>query len=90
MPVKTSPALRLMLPLLLMLASGCAQLSPPPAAVVPPPRVPPLPSEARQPTQPKECLPTCSAALTKLRTELLHTLTQPGSPARPASAPTTP
>ena len=90
MPVNHLPLPRLMLPLLLMLVSGCAQLSPPPAAVVPPPRVPPLPAEARQPAPPPICSPTCSAGLTRLRTELLGTLTHPASPGAPASAPTKP
>ena len=70
----------LMLAPLLMLASACAHKSPPspPPAVVPPPAIPALPHQARQPTPPPICLPTCSAGLTRLRMELLDMLTKPG------------
>lgn len=75
---------------LLTLAAGCASRSPvSPPVVVQPARIPPLPAQARQPTPPSECLPTCSAGLMRLRTELLDLLTRPTAPAAPASAPTT-
>lgn len=74
---------RSLMPLLLpMLVSACAGVSQPsPPVVVPPPAIPPLPAVARQPTPPPICSPTCSAGLTKLRTELLNMLTQPALPA---------
>lgn len=77
-----SMALSVLLP---MLVSGCATPSPP-SVVVPSARVP-LPGEARQPTPPSECLPTCSEGLTRLRIELLDSLTKPTSPGTPASKP---
>ncbi len=81
----------LMLLALPMLVSACAGVSQPsPPVVVPPPAIPPLPTEARQPTPPPICSPTCSAGLMRLRTELLDTLTRLTSPAEPASAHTTP
>lgn len=85
-----SIARSLMLLLLPMLVSACAGVSQPsPPVVAPPPAIPPLPAVARQPTPPPICSPTCSAGLTKLRTELLNMLTQPVSPAGGASGPTT-
>lgn len=75
---------------LLMLVGGCATNSPPPVLVpAPSPAIPPLPAEARQPKPPIECLPTCSEGLMRLRKELLRTLQQLHSPAKPANAPTT-
>ena len=54
---------RLTLPLLLLLLTACnSKLI---ALPVDPPAVPPLPVEAKQPTQPDYCLPTCSAGLTR-------------------------
>lgn len=81
----TVPALMLLLPVLLL--AGCKLNSLP--IVVEPARIPPLTQEARQPEPPKECSPTCSAGLTKLRTELLNSLTSRESPALPASSSTT-
>lgn len=81
-PANVKNRLVLMLTLLVVLVSGCAlPLQPPePQAAA----IPPLPPQARQPTPPSECLPSCSAGLTRLRTELLDSLmklTYPGSPA---------
>ena len=78
---------RSLMPLLLpMLVSACAGVSQPsPPVVVPPPAIPPLPAVARQPTPPPICSPTCSAGLTRLRTELLNMLTQPALPAEGVS-----
>lgn len=82
--------LLLLLPLV-MLASACAPLKPDSAQASASARapVPPLPLEARQPTPPSVCLPTCSEGLTRLRTELLNSLTQAAVPGSPASASTT-
>lgn len=78
----------LLLPLL-MLVCACAPLKPVSASASEYAPVPPLPGEARQPTPPPECLPKCSVGLTRLRTELLNSLTKAESPVSPASAPTT-
>lgn len=81
------PIWRAALPLLLMLLSACGHDSPlrrPPAV----PEVPPLPQAARQPERPPICKPTCTEGLTRLRMELLDSLTVPPSPEKPASAPT--
>ena len=81
----------LTLTLLLLLSSGCATKPPalPPLPVAPP-LVPPLPQQARQPTPPPWCLPTCSAALGKRLSTLADTLTKPetqGLPAKPVTTP---
>ena len=82
---------RLLMPVLLgLLVSGCATVSPSlPPPVVQPPAIPTLPMQARQPKSPPICLPTCSAGLTRLRMELLDSLTSPQPLAKPASAATT-
>lgn len=59
----------MLLPLMTLLA-GCAHESP--SYHADPPAVPVLPVEARQPTPPAICLPTCSAGLMRLREELLN------------------
>ena len=59
----------MLLPLMTLLA-GCAHESP--SYHADPPAVPVLPVEARQPTPPEICLPSCSAGLTRLRVELLN------------------
>ena len=59
----------MLLPLMTLLA-GCAHESPSYHAA--PPVVPVLPVEARQPTPPAICLPSCSAGLMRLREELLN------------------
>lgn len=87
MPERKSPTWRALSLVLLMLAAGCATNSPAPV-VSPAPPIPPLPAEALQPPRPKECTPTCSAGLMKLRTELLNTLTKRASPVKPAPAST--
>ncbi len=58
----------MLLPLMTLLA-GCAHESP--SYHADPPAVPVLPMEARQPTPPEICLPSCSAGLMRLREELL-------------------
>lgn len=73
----------LMLPLLLLLAAGCA--TPLPRSALTAPRLPP---EAAQPTPPPICSPTCSAGLTRLRTESLDLLIERMQPDSAASAPT--
>ena len=63
--------------LLALLMSGCACKLPNSA---PPPierPEPPLSNQARQPAIPLECLPPCSAALTRERESWLPTLTLP-------------
>lgn len=92
MTLKSKRPLRLLPPLLLLtLVCGCAPLKPdsaqPSASERAP--VPALPSQARQPKPPSDCLPTCSDGLTRLRTESLDSLTKAASPVSPASAPTT-
>ena len=80
-----------LLPLLLaLLVSGCATNSPLPAPQTEPPRNPPLPMEARQPTPPEACLPTCKEGWLKLRTELSNLLTKAGLPGSGASGSTKP
>lgn len=84
--------LPLLLPLLLaMLVCACAPLNPGSAQPSQQSRapVPPLPTEARQPTPPPICLPTCKEGLTTLRIELLDSLTKAAAPGSPASASTT-
>jgi hypothetical protein len=77
----------LLLPLLLL--AGCpASLPLSPPRHVEPPAIPPLPATARQPQTPSECLPTCSAGLTKLRESWRQQLTLPASPASSVSVPT--
>ena len=85
MPKRIAPVM-LLIPLAALLA-GCKLSSLP--TVPEPAEVPPLPKVARQPQPPSECLPKCSAGLTKLRTELLDSLTKPTQPALPVSAHTT-
>lgn len=75
MPNKNSTPWPLMLLPLALLLSGCASESP--SYPVDPPRVPPLAKEARQPTPPAWCSPTCSAGLTQQRESWLRMLTAP-------------
>ncbi len=74
------------LPLVAFLLAGCAKqlqpLPPPPSQGV---RLTPLPSSARQPTPPPECLPTCTAGLTRERDSSRELLTNATSPAAPVS-----
>ena len=71
---KKLPLRLLMLLPALLLLSACAHKS---SAYVEPPAIPPLPSEARQPTIPSACLPSCSANLTTERESWLSTLIGP-------------
>lgn len=71
--------------------AGC--VTQPPALPPEPVRsvqIPPLPTWARQPVTPSECLPTCSDALTRERENWQTLLTGDTLPAAPASASTTP
>lgn len=71
-----------------VLLQACASNSPQHVPVaVQAAQVPPLPTQARQPTPPPICLPTCSDGLTKLYRELQDSLTRLTTPASPASAP---
>lgn len=90
----------LLLPSLLLSAAlaGCATRSQP-LASPPVPRLtlPALPDSAKQPSKPQICSETCSLGLMNLLVELerlrskqASSLTNPGSPAEPASPPTTP
>lgn len=76
--------------LLTVLLPGC---STPPMPLQPKPvegvRPQPLPTYARQPETPSECLPTCSDALTVERESWRTLLTDAALPAGPASASTT-
>ena len=71
--------------LVLLWLTGCATPpAPPPSLPVKSVQIPPLPSYARQPPMPPECLPSCESALTTERESwhgLLMTLTLPGLPA---------
>lgn len=89
-----------LLPWLLLAAAlvGCATRSQP-LASPPVPRLtlPALPDSAKQPSKPQICSETCSLGLMNLLVELerlrskqASSLTNPGSPAEPASPPTTP
>ena len=83
---------RAAMPLLLaLLLTACATPPAPlPPAAVPPPQIPPLPAQARQPTAPAICSPSCSAALGIWLQSLQEQLTPPAPPASPASGPMTP
>lgn len=90
----------LLLPWLLPIAAlaGCATPSQPiDSQPVPRLRLPALPDSAKQPSKPQICSETCSLGLMNLLVELerlrskqASSLTNPGSPAEPASPPTTP
>jgi len=74
----------LLLPLLL--ATACASVPPPlPPLVVPPAAIPSLPAQARQPTTPAECSPTCSDGWKRLVESLLQKPTAAALPAGPAN-----
>lgn len=84
-------ACALIVTLLLPALFGCATApSSSPPRVAPESPIPPLPLQARQPTRPEICSPTCSAGLMRLREELGHLQTKPLQPAEPAKAPMTP
>ncbi len=73
------------------LLSGCVTPQPPlPPGPVSSVQLPPLPTFARQPETPSECLPTCLDALTSERAYWQTLLTGDTLPAAPASASTTP
>ena len=71
--------------LVLLWLTGCATPpAPPPSLPVKSVQIPPLPSYARQPPMPPECLPSCAGALTTKRESwhgLLMMRTLPGLPA---------
>lgn len=72
------------------LLSGCVTPQPPlPPEPVRSVQLPPLPTFARQPATPSECLPTCLDALTSERESWQTLLTGDTLPAAPASASTT-
>ena len=77
----------LTLPLLMLLLAGCQPaLLPLLPKPVPPPRIPPLSAQARQPLIRSECLPSCSAGLTRLRESSLGSPTNevpPGQLVKP-------
>lgn len=80
------PPLLLIVPvlaLLLMLCSGCANVTPQPLPVVV--QRLPLPAEARQPATEPECVPDCSAGLGRLLDDTLPLRMPAAPPARPAS-----
>lgn len=89
LPIKPRLRPALMLMLLPLWLHGCAHDSPL-SRPAPAPLIPPLPAQARQPATIPECSPTCSRGLTSARESWLRMLTPPGSPASPASGPTTP
>lgn len=82
----------LMLPLLGMLLTSCANELPISSPPVAPPAIPPLPAQARVSLveTPSMCSSTCSAGLTKLRDSWLATPTSSSPADSPASVPTTP
>jgi len=79
---------RLMLPLLVIALSGCAQPSLQPSAV--PARVPSLPTQARVSLvpMPSMCLPSCTANLRTEQEKSLYMLTGSESPVKRAKLPT--
>lgn len=93
MPKKSKPFISISTVLALLavwLLSGCVTPQPPlPPEPVRSVQLPPLPTFARQPATPSECLPTCSDALTSERAYWQTLLTGDTSPAAPASASTT-
>ncbi len=80
-----------MLTLLAWLLSACASVSQPslPPLDVRPPAIPRLPSAARQPKTPPECLPTCSAGVSREFDSWLTSPTNAAQPGQPASGPMT-
>lgn len=76
----------LMLSPLLLLLTACASRLPCSSPAL---AIPPLPPEARQPTTPLICSPTCSAGLTREREIWQKSLTSGASPGASASATTT-
>ena len=77
---------------LALLASACAQTSPPTltaSAAPAPPALAALNPQARQGIKPRYCWPSCSSALTAERENWRKQLTTPASAAPPASASTT-
>jgi len=89
MPKPTLPRRALLLlPLLLLLTSCAAPVTPPSPE---PARVPVLPPQARQTllATPSACLPTCSDGLTRERACWQKSLTSAVPPASCVSAPTT-
>ena len=93
MPRKSPPFISISTVLVLLtvwLISGCVTPQPPlPPEPVRSVQLPPLPTFARQPETPSECLPTCLDGLTKERAYWQTLLTGEASPAAPASASTT-
>lgn len=76
---------------LLWSLAGCVTPQPPlPPEPVRSVQIPSLPTWARQPVTPSECLPTCLDALTRERENWQTLLTGATSPDEPASASTTP
>lgn len=93
-PKKSPPFISASTVLLLLavwLLSGCETPPKPlPSAPVRSVQIPPLPTWARQPATPSECLPTCLDALTRERESWQTLLTGATLPGAPASASTTP
>ncbi len=79
-----------MLALLTLLLASCASELPTWSPPVEPATIPSLPAEARQPTIPSVCLPTCSEGARRERGSWLNMLTPRESRDRPASEPTIP
>ncbi|ACT83036.1 Rz1 gp24' [Burkholderia phage KS9] len=76
----------LMLPALLLLLTACASKS---TSSSPVHAIPAMRPEARQPSAPSICLPTCSAGLTRLRENSRESLTSGALPGGSAKATTT-
>lgn len=82
------PRLLLLSLLSVPLLSGCETVS----ALLRPGRaaeIPELPQEARQPSKPEICSPTCAEGWKRLGDELSSMQIAPASPAKPASASST-
>jgi len=94
MPPKPKPFISTWTVLVLVLAlslSGCGtRPTPLPSAPVRGVQLPPLPTYARQPETPSECLPTCLDGLMRERQSWLTLLTDDSSLDAPANASTTP
>ena len=86
MPKNSAPRRALLLSLLSLLVVGCASHSTRPRPLVVPSLViQPLPASARQPAQPPQCLPSCSANAQIDALSWRDTLTKPAPPALSAS-----
>lgn len=88
LPASMSRHLLVVLSLLMSACGASLPVSPP--GPVQRAQIPPLPASARQPLPPSQCLPDCSNSAASDAQSSRDMLTRLASPAKPASAPTTP